>query len=336
MKKLTKQQLAYNSIDLLTAQIDQGWELMNEIKLPGNYQNFDNIVICGMGGSQIGFAMIQQALLKETKIPIYINNDYSLPAFANKKSLIILSSYSGTTEEVISCWQEVIKKGYKGFIITSGGLLARRIGKSVPGIKFAADFNPSKQPRLGLGYSIGVFLSLLNQLKVIKLSKKTFAQINSSVSDNGDIKKLATKVAKKLILVISAEHLAGSAHILANQINESGKNQAYWSNLPELNHHFLESLVFPSGLAKQKMLVLFLESKNYSAKIQKRISVTKKVLKKQGVKIESINVATKNLLEDSLSTLQVGSYLCYYISVVNGVDPLDIPWVDYFKKELKK
>ncbi|MFH1668272.1 MAG: SIS domain-containing protein [Candidatus Komeilibacteria bacterium] len=336
MQKLTKQQLAYNSIDLLTAQIDQGWAMMNALKLPVNYQKFTNIVVCGMGGSQIGFAMIGQALSKELKIPVYINNDYNLPSFVDKKSLIILSSYSGTTEEVLSCTQEVIKRGYHGLIITSNGLLARRISKSLPGLKFSTDFNPSQQPRLGLGYSVGIFLSLLNRIKAIKLSKKVFAQINLSVVDSKENQALAKKIAKKMILVVSAEHLAGNAHILSNQINESGKNQAYWANLPELNHHFLESLSFPQGLAQQKMLVLFLESASYSAKIQRRIKVTKMVFKKQGIGVESLRVKTKSDLQDSLSTLQLGAYLCYYISVANGVDPLDIPWVDYFKKELKK
>ncbi len=121
-----------------------------------------------------------------------------------------------------------------------------------------------------------------------------------------------------------------------NQLNETANNMATWLALPELNHHFLEAFSFPKGLARQKLVVLFLNSAKYSTKIEKRVKITKKVLDKKGVKWLDLFSDQKNQLSDSLSTLQRASFLCYHVSVANKVDPIAIPTVDFFKKEMKK
>jgi len=111
---------------------------------------------------------------------------------------------------------------------------------------------------------------------------------------------------------------------------------ANWFALPEFNHHFLEAFSFPKQVVKQNTVVIFMDSVCYSAKIKKRIKTTKKVLDNIGVKWAGLCSGQKKPLCDSLSTLQLASYLCYHVSVVNKVDPIAIPTVDFFKKEMKK
>jgi hypothetical protein len=33
--------------------------------------------------------------------------------------------------------------------------------------------------------------------------------------------------------------------------------------------------------------------------------------------------------------IQLGNWITFYLAMLHGVDPAKIPWVDYFKKELK-
>ena len=335
MNKLEKNKVkVYSSIELLPAQIEQSWSVMSVAKVPARYKDFDNIVICGMGGSNIGFHMIRQALGDRINVPIIIHSDYKLPRFVGKKSLIILSSYSGNTEEILSCAREVVSKKLNGYIITRGGKLSKMIGK-VPGIILSIDFNPSDEPRWGLGYSIGAFIQLLKRVGVLDIDEKEIMKANVTRKDEGAM-DIVKKLRNKQIIVVAAEHLVGNAHIFCNQLNETADNMAVWFALPELNHHFLEAFSFPKGLAQQRSAVVFMNSMKYSAKIQKRINVTKKVLNKQGVKWLEVVSEQKSVLGDSLSTLQLASFICYYMSVVNKVDPIAIPTVDFFKKEMKK
>ena len=334
MTKLEKNRAkVYSSIELLPAQIEQAWLVMSKVKLSARYRDFENIVVCGMGGSSIGFHMIRQALASRLNVPVIIHSDYKLPKFINKKSLIILSSYSGNTEEVLGCAREVVARKFNGYIITGGGKLAKMVGK-MPGAVLSIDFNPSNEPRWGLGYSIGAFLQLLRRVRALDITETEVMKANVSQKDE-DLVRLASQLGNKQIIVMAAEHLVGNAHIFCNQLNETADNMAVWLALPELNHHFLEAFSFPRGIA-QKTAVLFINSAKYSTKIQKRIVVTQKVLKKAGVNWHELSAGKNNHLSDSLSTLQLASFLCYHMSVVNKVDPIAIPTVDFFKKEMKK
>lgn len=335
MNKLEKNRAkVYSSIELLPAQIEQGWSIINKANIPISYRNFDNIVVCGMGGSNIGFDLVRHAMSKKINIPIILHADYNLPSFVSKKSLIILSSYSGNTEEVLSSAKKAINNKYNAYIITSGGKLSKMIGR-IPGIVFPTDFNPSNQPRWGLGYSIGVFLNLLTRTGATTITDTQLMKANISQPCK-DFKALAKIMENRIAIVIAAEHLIGNAHVLCNQLNETADNMAVWLSLPEANHHFMEALTFPKVIVEKNIIVLFLNSNKYSSKIQKRLAITKKVLTRQGIQYLEVSPKENSRLADSLSTLQIGSYLCYHMSVVNMVDPVAIPTVDFFKKQMKK
>ena len=48
-----------------------------------------NIIICGLGGSGIGAKIVANWIQDEIKIPVSLSNEYTLPAFANKNTLVI-------------------------------------------------------------------------------------------------------------------------------------------------------------------------------------------------------------------------------------------------------
>ena len=63
---------------------------------PAEYQNFQNIIFAGMGGSAIGADLVRAYLYDERSIPIAVNRDYDIPGFVNEKTLCFICSYSGT------------------------------------------------------------------------------------------------------------------------------------------------------------------------------------------------------------------------------------------------
>ena len=117
----------YGSTGMLSDQIEQIWQDAKTLSFPNDYKDFENIILCGMGGSAYSGYIIQSVFKDQLNIPLISNNDYDLPIFANNKSLIILSSYSGSTEESLSCAREALEKGFKVTGITNGGKLAEII-----------------------------------------------------------------------------------------------------------------------------------------------------------------------------------------------------------------
>ena len=53
-------------------------------------------------------------------MPLIVLHDYNLPEFVDENSLVILSSYSGTTEEVLATAQQAAAKQSKIAGITEG------------------------------------------------------------------------------------------------------------------------------------------------------------------------------------------------------------------------
>lgn len=347
IKQYFKSKVA-QTISFLPAQIEQSWLEAGKLKLPKNYKNFQNIAISGMGGSNLATEMIRDLYGRDLKIPFILVRNYHLPQFINQKSLVIISSYSGQTEETLSCFKEALVKKAKILCLSSGGRLKILANKyKIPHYQITKKYNPAGQPRYGLGLQLGATLSLLNKMKLIKVSdqeikqsveylstlNKTFQPEIDSV--NNFAKKLAEELQNHLPLLVAADFLSANTHILANQINESAKNIAQYYAIPELNHHLLEGLKMPEILTA-KIKFIFFNSNLYTDIIRKRFYITEKILKKQKIKFIDYTIASESRLLTALEILLLGSWISYYLTILNKQNPTAIPWVNFLKKELSK
>ncbi len=329
----------FGSTGLLADQCEQIWEDAKPLNFPENYTGFENIVLCGMGGSAYSSYIIQSLFKDKLNIPLIFNNDYDLPAFANSKSLIILSSYSGTTEESLACAKEAIEKNLKVTAITNGGPLSEILKENnMPALIFDPRNNPSGQPRLGTGYMILGTIILLNKLGILSLTDEEIKTAISELRENQekimqDAMSLAPKLKDYFPLIMCSGFLLGNAHVLRNQFNETSKSFAAFEDIPELNHHLMEGFKYPTDL---KMKTLFLDSNLYDPKHLKRIKLTEDVVTQNHIESLHFQVPGTTKLSQMLSVLSFGGFVTFYLGVLYGEDPSLIPWVDYFKAELKK
>jgi hypothetical protein len=58
-------------------------------------------------------------------LPFYISRSYTLPEYVSSKSLVIVSSYSGNTEEAVSSFEDAVQKGANIVVMSAGGQLAK-------------------------------------------------------------------------------------------------------------------------------------------------------------------------------------------------------------------
>ncbi len=317
-------------------------------KIPASYKKIDNVVVLGMGGSALGAHLIKSVFLKELKIPVEIINGYSAPGFVSASSLVIASSYSGSTEEVLTAVQNAKKRKAKIAVIASGGKLVDWAKKNkVPSLVFSTDNNPCGSPRMGLGYSIFGQISLLANIGLLKFSSTEIKQAVSTILKYNDLfgvntveannpaKQSATSLQHKSVWFAASEHLAGNAHIAANQMNENAKRFAGYFLIPELNHHLMEGMLYPESNKQNIKFVLF-ESGLYDERAQKRYEITKQVLNKNGISYVAYRCKEKIALLQACELLVLCSYISFYSAMLQGIDPTAIPFVDFFKEQLKK
>jgi glucose/mannose-6-phosphate isomerase len=337
-----------DSLREMPRQLWQTWNDLKSVKISATYAKTKDIIFCGMGGSNLASEMVRANYANEIKKPFILIRNYNLPAFASKDSLIIISSYSGDTEEIVNCLNEALKLKAKIICITGGGKISQLAQKhKLPLLKLDDKLNPSKQPRYAVGSQLGAVLYALSSVKAIKV---TDSDINRSVEYLEVLsglfsptvpgnKNLAKSLAKKfqgfVPIIVASDFLLPNAHILTNQINESAKTFCVYNAIPELNHHLLEGLQLPKEVIK-RIKVLLLNSNLYSPAIKARYTATEKVLKKKQMSYVEYTLENSSQLLSSLEALSFGSWFSFYLSQLNRQDPTKIPWVNYFKDQLKK
>ncbi len=334
------------SIEYLPEQIKEIATELKYLAFPKSFSNVNNIVVCGMGGSALGGRIVHSLFMESLKIPVEVVTSYRLPNYVNKDSLVFLSSYSGNTEETIMGAHDAISRKAQIVGIATGGKLVDILEKvNAPCLLIRPKSNPSGQPRMGLGYSIMAILGILSKSKLINLSESQIEGIIATTEKYVDLygvrseerknvaKMLSKKILGKVVNLVVSEHLAGSAHAFKNQLNENAKVFSNLFEISELNHHLMEGLRFPNK-NREISTFLFIESKNYFERIKKRYSLTEEVIKKNGFGYEVYKTQSTTKLEEVFEILVLGSYISFYLSMLEGINPSPIPWVDYFKEKL--
>lgn len=335
------------SLDRLADQLRDGWIQAQRVKLPKSYRHVSNIALCGMGGSHLGGDILRAALGERLKVPVAIVADYHLPAWVTSSTLVIASSYSGSTEETVSAVKQAQRRRAKIMVVTTGGSLATWARhQGLPLYQYHPTENPSGQPRLGAAYGMMAMVSAWRKLGLVKIDPTEIKRLPVIAWEatkryraqlplvKNPAKQLALAWKKSVPLLIGAEWTAGNLHTFANQIHENGKTFADWKLLPDLNHHLLEGLR-NRRITKQVSALMVLDD-SYHPRTQRRFTLTAKILKQLGAKISTYQPRGATDLEKSIDLLAFGGYVSWYLAAARNVKPAPIPTVDYLKQKLGK
>ena len=160
-------------------QLTEAINIGKSAKLSFSGEEIQNVLVCGLGGSGIGGSIVREVVTDEAKTPIELTKGYFIPAYVNQNTLVIISSYSGNTEETLNCMELAMKKNAKMVCITSGGKVLE-IAKAnkydhiiVPG---------GMPPRSCLGYSLTQLFFILAHGGII--SKNFLPQTHVKLSLN--------------------------------------------------------------------------------------------------------------------------------------------------------
>lgn len=325
-------------------QAEEAVAIGNAAKIKLTTKNVEQIVISGLGGSAIGGDLLRAYLADKCSVPVTVNRHYYFPEYVGKNTLVIISSYSGNTEETTASYNDAIKRKAKIFCITSGGEVERLAKKHKhPYIKIPGGF----PPRAALGYSFFPTLIALSKLGFIKDQKKeikeTLALLNdlSARYSNHDSTgnralNLAKTVQGKLPLIYSAADKFDTVNTRwRGQITENAKTLAFGHVFPELNHNEIVGWEVLKDLMK-KIHVIILRDKDDFKRIQLRMDVTKKIIGGLADGISEVHSEGKSLLARMFSLLYLADWLSFYLAMLNGVDPSPVKKIDFLKEELGK
>jgi glucose/mannose-6-phosphate isomerase len=299
--------------------------------------NFSSIVFCGLGGSAISGDLLCDYLTGELKKPFSVVRGYNLPSFVNENTLVIISSYSGNTEETISCFEQASKKNSKIIVITSGGKIGNiAAANKIPAIIIQSGF----QPRYALGLSFFSLLKLMQELEFADEESNVKRIIDLWQKQGEEYSKennLAVQIAEQIIgfipVIYSSEFLTSTGYRFKCQLNENSKLHAFHNTIPEMNHN--EIIGWESFKEKQfHTKVIYLFDKEFHPQIKKRFDVLKEILNEQKVEVLSVSSNEKNKKVRIMDLIFLCDWISFYASVLSGFDPSEIDFIHRMKQRL--
>jgi len=325
-------------------QVEEAITIGESAKIKIKTKNIAHIIISGLGGSAIGGDLIRAYFADKCEVPVIVNRHYYFPEYVGKNSLVIISSYSGNTEETTASHKDAIKRKAKIFCITSGGEVEKLAKKyKHPYIKIPGGF----PPRAALGYSFFPTLIALSKIGFIKNQKKEIKETLSLLNElsarysNHDAQdNLALNLAKtlqgKLPLIYSGADKFDTVNTRwRGQITENAKTLAFGHVFPELNHNEIVGWEVLKEIMKNIHVVILRDKEDYR-RIQLRMDVTKGIIGEFADGITEVRSEGKSLLARMFSLLYLADWLSFYLAMLNGVDPSPVKKIDYLKEELGK
>ena len=298
-------------------------------------KQFDNVLICGLGGSGIAGTIVNNLLEDHLDLPLLSIKDYFIPKYVGPKTLVVVCSYSGNTEETISCYNECISKKAEICILTSGGYLKNE--------QKTHNYNaiiipPNNPPRSMIGYSLVGLLYILYKYKLISdfFKKEIKSSIRLLNSERSSIQKKAENVANLLFnktpVIYSESKYEGVAIRLRQQINENSKMLCWHHKIPEMNHN--ELLGWRTNT--DNLAVVLLRNENDYDRNRIRFNINKEVIENYTSDIIEIWSNSKTLIQSAFFHIHIGDWISWYLSKLNKVDAIEIDVINFLKNELAK
>lgn len=316
-----------------TQHVREAMEIGSKVTMTKSAHPIRNVLVTGLGGSGIGGSIVAQVTDKAMRVPLLVNKDYFIPAFVDQHTLVIVSSYSGNTEETLQAMEAALEKGAKICCVTSGGkigAIAKEKGLDVitiPG---------GMPPRACFGYSFTQLPYILGFHGLIDESYRKDLSDTVQLLDKEEenIKKESKAIAQQLVgklpIIYCEARYEGVAVRFRQQINENSKMLCWHNVLPEMNHNELVGWTEPHPEA----VVLMFRCEDDYFRTQKRMEISSDVVKRNEATLIEMKAKGASQLQRSLYLLHMGDWISWYIAEIKDIDATEVNVIDFLKKEL--
>ena len=300
-------------------------------------ETIDEVVVVGMGGSALPVDILNDVLEDRLPRPIRACRHYRLPSPKRGQRLLVFSSFSGNTEEVVEPLRSLpADAGDLVAIVTAGGELAEIGGaRDIPTVLIPAGREPEGfQPRCASGYIVTYLARLLDAAGYADVPFERFEALVPFLRGL-DLRGAGEKLARALdgrvpVFYVDEPHALSVARIAKIKFNENAKRPAFYNALPEANHN--EMIGF-AGADEEFAIVYFRDPESHS-RLDQRFDIVKRVLAAPNMTLHEWEMPGSNRLERVFAALTLADWTSYFAALLRGVDPTPVALVEEFKRLL--
>jgi len=298
------------------------------------------LVVCGMGGSAIGGDLAAATLGDRATRPIRTIRGYGLDPWTDSDALVLCASYSGETEETLTCFEAAGVAGARRVVLTTGGRLAelaREEGVPVIGV-------PSgMQPRAAVVYMVvgslecaaicGAAPSLHTEIDAAAALLAGLAdEWGPDAPESSLAKSLARELRGTVVVLHGADPTMAPARRWKTQLNENAKAASFASVLPEADHN--EICSWERGRAVAPLAGVFLEDDDQHPRVRRCMELTARALADAGAPAHRVTSRGESRLERVLSLVLLGDLVSVYLAALDGIDPTPVEAIERFRAAL--
>lgn len=299
------------------------------------------VVVAGMGGSAAGGDLLAACAADRLEVPILVHRGYGLPAAAGARALVIASSYSGETAEVLSAAEAALSRGVPLAALSAGGRLASLATER--GIA-RVGLPTGLLPRLALGY---LFLPAARLLASVGLPVASEGELGEAVAvlealarelDPGvpapanEAKRLALALDDRLPVIYGGPATGPVAYRWKTDLEENAKVLAVAGSVPEMNHNEIEAWRAPEARARH---LVVLREAGEPPEIARRFEVARELIEPAAGGVSECRARGTTRPARLLALVYVGMWTSYYLALARGVDPWPVPLLDEMKRRLR-
>ena len=297
-------------------------------------KDIDHIVVAGMGGSgSIGDTI--SSILSKKDIHVSNVKGYLLPKTVDSKTLIIATSVSGNTSEILSILNNAKKTDAKIIGFSSGGKLESFCKNNDI---FFQNIPMIHSPRVSYTSFLYSILNVLEEILPInqndihesisslKNTRKNIFSQNLNI-DNKSL-ELANFI-KNIVCIFYPAGLQAPAIRFKNSLQENTKIFAMTEDVIESCHNGIVS-----WNKKSEVTPILLQGKDDYFKTTERWKIIENFFEEKEIKYKVIRSLEGSILSKITNLIYLLDYSSIYRAVLNDVDPSPVDSIDFIKERL--
>ncbi len=294
------------------------------------------VVVVGLGGSALPADVLNDAFVDELHTPVEITRNYRFPRSVDETTLVIASSFSGNTEEVLAALRSLDADRRHVVVVTAGGELAELAReRQYPMVRIPAENEPPGfQPRCAIGYVVTYLARIITAAGLLS-DPGPRLQAVSRFLRGVDVKTPAWHMAQMLdgrvpVVYTDESHALSVARVAKIKFNENAKTPAFFNAIPEMNHN--EIIGFGDGVGT--FAALYIDDAESHPSIRKRFHVMQRVFEQEQLKHVSFHewrMPGESRAERIFAALTFADWCSFSLGLLAGRDPTPVELVEGFK-----
>jgi len=299
-----------------------------------DFKDIDNVVFSGMGVSG-AIGDLFSSILSKSNVHTTVVKGYELPKTVDKNTLVVITSISGNTIEVLTTLESASKKDCSVIAFSSGGRMESFCTKNNVEFRKIPQIHSPRASFPSYVYSILKTLNsiipikkqeIINSLEKLELVSKEISSEN--LSDTNPSLNLANWITG-IPIIYYPWGLQAAAIRFKNSLQENAKTHAIIEDVIESGHNGIVSWERPSDIVP-----IMIEGKDDHIKTKERWTILRQYFEENNIAYKEISSLEGGILSKIMSLIYLLDYATIYYAVRLGINPSPIKSIDFIKERL--